>query len=84
MFIFKKFKQYKGTVSKEWPDSIIAETLKNKILIPIDSSKESDFYAGFKNISFTKFNLISQKLQAWEYLPYFQKMGKHPLQVMEY
>ena len=30
--------------SKERPDSIVTKTLKNGILILIDTSKESDFY----------------------------------------
>ena len=40
--------------SKERPGSIVNETLKNGILIPIYISIESDFYADYKYISFIK------------------------------
>ena len=59
--------------SKERPGSIVNGTLKNGILIPIDMSKESDFYADFKHISFIKFSLTHQKLRALETLPCFGK-----------
>ena len=52
--------------SKERPSSIVNETLKNKILILKDTSKELDFYADFKYISFIKFSLYHQKLRAWK------------------
>ena len=38
--------------SKERPGSIVTETLKNGILIPIVTSKESHFNADFKYTSF--------------------------------
>ena len=41
--------------SKERPDSIVTKTLKNGILIAIDTLKESHFNADFKYISFIKF-----------------------------
>ena len=63
-------------LSKEWPGSIVNETLKNGILILKDISKELDFHADFKYISFIQFSLCHQKLRAWENLPFF---GKHPL-----
>ena len=44
--------------------SLVNESLKNEILIQIDTSKELDFYADLKYISFIKFNLTHQKLQA--------------------
>ena len=50
--------------SKERPGSIVTKTLKNGILIPIATSKESHFNAGFKYISFMKFSLTHQKLRA--------------------
>ena len=50
--------------SKERPGSIVKETLKNGILMLKDTSKESNFHADFKYISFIKFNLCHQKLQA--------------------
>ena len=51
---------------------------KNRILIPIDTSKESDFNCDFKYISFIKFSPTHQKLSAWEYLADFQKKGERP------
>ena len=42
-------------------------------LILKDTSKELDFYADFKYISFMKFSLCHQKLRALENLPYFGK-----------
>ena len=50
---------YKGR-----PGSIVTKTLKNGILIPIATSKESHFNADFKYISFIKFSLTHQKLRA--------------------
>ena len=39
--------------SKEQPGSIVTKTIKNGILIPIATSKESHFNADFKYIIFT-------------------------------
>ena len=64
--------------SKERPSSIVTETLKNGILIPIVTSKESHFNADFKYISFIKISLTHQKLRAWENLPHFRKQGLTP------
>ena len=64
--------------SKERPCSIVNETLKNGISMLKDKSKESDFYADFKYISFIKFSLRHQKLRARENLPYFGKQGETP------
>ena len=50
--------------SKERPGSIVTKTLKNGILIPIATSKESHFNADFKYKSFIKFSLTHQKLRA--------------------
>ena len=51
----KYIKQFVVTnCSKEQPGSIVNETLKNGILIPIDISKESIFYANFRYISFIR------------------------------
>ena len=50
--------------SKERPGSIVNETLKNGIWMLRDISKESNFYADFKYISFIKFSLCHQKLRA--------------------
>ena len=52
---------------------MVTETLKKGILIPIDTSEESDFYAGFKYISFIKVTLTHEKLRAWENFLYFRK-----------
>ena len=49
---------------------------KNRILIPIDTSQESDFQADWKYIVFIKFPI--QKLRAWEYLPYFREKRETP------
>ena len=51
------------TVSNERPGSIVTKTLKNGILIPIDTSKESDFYVDFKYISFIKFSLTNKSCE---------------------
>ena len=59
--------------SKERPGSIVTEILKNRILIPIVSSKESHFNADCKYISFIKISYTHQKLRAWENLPHFRK-----------
>ena len=59
------FKQFVVTnCSKERPGSIVNETLKNGILMLKYTSKESDFHADFKYISFIKFSLCHQKLRA--------------------
>ena len=59
---FKKVFFFNKNCSKERPGSIENKTLKNEILIPIDISKELDFYADFKYISFINFSLSHQKL----------------------
>ena len=46
--------------SKERPGTIVNETLKNRISMLKDISKESCFYADFKYISFIKFSLSSK------------------------
>ena len=46
----------KRTVSKELPGSIVTESLKNRILIPIDISKELAYYADAKYISSINFS----------------------------
>ena len=66
-------RQFVVTSCKEWPGSIVNETLKNGILMLKYTSKESDFHADFKYISFIKFSVCHQKLRAWENLPYFGK-----------
>ena len=69
-----RIKQFVVTnCSKERPGSIVTKTLKNGILIPIPTSKESHFNADFKYISFIKFSLTHQKLRVWENLRYFRK-----------
>ena len=62
---FPLIKQFVVTnCSKERPSSIETKTLKNGILIPIATSKESHFNADFKYISFIKLSLTHQKLRA--------------------
>ena len=60
-----------GSILK--PGSIVNETLKNGILMLEDTSKELDFHADFKYISFVKCSLCHQKLRAGGNLPYFGK-----------
>ena len=61
----KFIKQFVVTnCSKERPGSIVNKTLKNGISILKDISKESEFYADFKYISFIKFSHCHQKLRA--------------------
>jgi hypothetical protein len=43
---------------------MVTETLENGFLIPIDTSKESDFNADLKYITFIKFSPTHQKLCA--------------------
>ena len=50
--------------SKERPGSIVIETVKKWNLIPIVPSKESDFNAYFKYISFIKISLTHKMFQA--------------------
>ena len=47
---------------KERHGSVVTETPKNGILIPIVTSKESHFNANFKYISFIRVSLTHQKL----------------------
>ena len=49
---------------RERSGSIVNESLKNGILILINTSKELDFHADFKYISFIKFSLTHQKIRA--------------------
>ena len=59
------FKQFTvKNCSKERPGSIVTETLKNEILIPIVTLKKSHFNADFKYITFIKISLIFQELGA--------------------
>jgi hypothetical protein len=62
---------------------MVTETLENSILIQIDTSKESDFNADFKYITFIKFDPTDQKLGALENLADFRKNGERPLKVIE-
>ena len=50
--------------SKQRPGAIANETLKIEILMLKDASKESNFHADFKYISFIKFSLCHQNLRA--------------------
>ena len=59
--------------TKERAGSIVNGTLKKGILMLKDTSKESNFNADSKYISFIKFSPCHQKLGAWENLPCFGK-----------
>jgi len=50
--------------SKERPGSIVTETLKNGILIPIVTSEELHYNADFEYIRFIKFSFTHHKLRA--------------------
>ena len=62
---------------------MVIETLENGFLIPIDTSKELDFNAELKYITFIKFSPTHEKLSAWENLGDFEKSGKDLLKVIE-
>ena len=71
---FSEIKQFVVmNCSKDQSGSIVNETLKTGISILINTSKESNFYAYFKYISFIKFSPTQHKLRAWENLPCFGK-----------
>ena len=75
--IFVRFKQFVVTnCSKERPGSIGTKTLKNRILIPIATSKESHFDADFKYISFIKFNLTHQSYEPEKLCLILENRGK--------
>jgi len=69
---------------KERPGSIVIETLKNTILMPIDISKELAFYADSEYVSLIKFSLTHQKLLAWENFSDSRKKKERPLQAIEF
>ena len=71
--LFRTVKQFVVTNCKERPGSIVTETLKNRIFIPIVTSKESHFNADFKYISFIKISYTHQKLL--RKCASFQKIG---------
>ena len=73
IFTLKHYQTVVTNCSKERPGSIVTKTLKNRILIPIATSKELHFNADFKYISFIKFSLTNQKLQAWGNLRFLEK-----------
>ena len=62
---------------------MVTETLENGFLIPIDTSKVSEFNAEFKYITLIKFSYTHQKLRAWENLADFRKKGQRPPKVIE-
>ena len=77
-------KQFVETNCKERPGSIVIETLKNTILMPIDISKELAFYADSEYVSLIKFSLTHQKLLAWENFSDSRKKKERPLQAIEF
>ena len=62
--------------SKERLGSIVNETLKNGILILIDTSKESDFYANFKYISFINLVLLIKSYEPGKICLVLENRGK--------
>ena len=64
--------------SKERPGSIVTETLKNEILIPIVTPIELNSNADFKFINFIKIDYTHQKLEARENLHNFRELRKTP------
>ena len=73
-YIDSSIKQFVVTnCGMERPGPIVAKTLKSGILIPIVTSKESNFNADFKYISVINISYTHQKLRAWETLPHFRK-----------
>ena len=63
--------------SKEQCGSIVNETLRNRVLITIDTSKESNFDAYSKYLKSVEFNVTLLKLITWENLPNFWKIGEN-------
>ena len=55
----------------------MTKTLKNGIMMPIDSLKESNFYAGFNYISFINFSLMHQVTNLRKFV-LFLKKGEIP------
>ena len=68
---------------KERTGSIVIETLRNGILIPIVTSKELNFYADFKYISFIKFSLAHQSYGPEKIYTILENKKKHPLKLIE-
>ena len=77
IYIFKIKHFVVTNCSKEQPGSMVTETLKNGILIPIVTSKESHFNVDFKYISFIKIRYTYQKLSLRK-LTHFRKEGDTP------
>ena len=76
--ILKSNTSWQQTVSRERLGSIVAKILKNGILIPIGTSKESDINVDFKYKIYIKFTHTQQKFPAWVNLLHFQKRGNIP------
>ena len=62
---------------------MVTETLENRILIPIDTSKESDFNADFKYMNFIKFSLNQSSYAPEKIWLILEKSEKDPLKVIE-
>ena len=70
--------------TKERPGSIVTKTLKNGILIPIATSKESHFNADFKYKSFIKFSSYPSKVMSLRNIfLILENREKHLLKVIE-
>ena len=54
------------------------EALKNGIMIPIDTSKESNFYADFKYINPLSFALLIKSYEPKKIYLVFEKEGNIP------
>ena len=69
---------WKQTVSLERCGSTVTETLENGTLIPIDISKKSTYYDDSNIVSFIKFSVTHQRLQARKNCLVFEKKGETP------
>ena len=69
--------------SKERPGSIVNETLKNGILMLKGTSKESNFHADSKYVSFIKFIFVIKSYEPEKICLIVENRGKHPLKVKE-
>ena len=64
--------------SKERPGSIVNKTLKNGTSMLKDISKELDFYADFKYVSFIKFSLSSKVTSLRKFALFWKIEGNTP------
>ena len=82
--LYELIKQFVVTnCSKERPGSMVTETLKNGILIPIVTSKELYFNADFQYINIIKFGLTHQFYEPEKICIVLENRRKYPLKVIE-